>query len=192
MTAAVAPRVLIAGVGYRNLRDHSVGPLMIDRLESHQWTGDVSVEDLSFGPIAVVQRLQDDSPERAFGLAIFVAGVSRPPLRDPGSLTCYRWDAILPGADDVQRAVTEAVTGVIALDNTLTVCGHFRTLPAEVVVVEVEPQNHEFGDGFSPPVAQAFDAAHELIIALAEHPERVTALPTRALGGWVAAPVEDR
>ena len=25
-------RVLIAGVGYRNLRDHSVGPELIDRL----------------------------------------------------------------------------------------------------------------------------------------------------------------
>lgn len=188
----MAPRVLIAGVGYRNLRDHSVGPLMIDRLAAHPWIGDVSVEDLSFGPIAVVQRLQDDPPERAFGLVIFVAGVSRPPLRDPGSITCYRWDGILPGDEEVQRAVTEAVTGVIALDNTVTVCGHFRTLPTDVVVVEVEPENHEFGDGFSPPVARAFDAVHESLIALAEHPERVAALPIRALGGWVAAPVGDR
>ena len=35
--------------------------------------------------------------------------------------------------------MTEAVTGVIALDNTLVVTRHFGGLPDEVVVIEVEP-----------------------------------------------------
>lgn len=184
--------MLIAGVGYRNLRDHSVGPLLVDRLESRAWAAstEVSVEDLSFGPIAVVQRLQDDPPERAFALAIFVAGVPRPPLREPGSVSAYRWDGVLPPDEEVQRAVTEAVTGVIALDNTITVCGHFRTLPPVVVVVVVEPKNHEFGDGFSAPVARAFEEAQALIVRLAEDPDSAQALPERALGGWVAAATE--
>lgn len=185
-------RVLIAGVGYRNLRDHSVGPLMVDRLEPRSWRGEVSVEDLSFGPIAVVQRLQDDPPERRFDLAIFVAGLPRPPWREPGSVTCYRWDGVLPDPEEIQRAVTEAVTGVIALDNTLTVCGHFQVLPPQVVVVEVEPLVHEFGEEFTAPVARAFDEARERIISLAESPDRVAGLPVRALGGWLAAGVEDR
>ena len=169
-------RVLIAGVGYRNLRDFSVGPLMVDRLERRRFAGEVSVEDLSFGPIAVVQRLEDDPPDRQFSLAIFVAGVPRPPWREPGSITCYRWDGLLPGDDEIQRAVTEAVTGVIALDNTLTVCGHFKVLPADVVIVEIEPLIHEFGDDFSDSVARAFERAYDLIVALAESPEKISGL----------------
>lgn len=188
----MASRVLIAGVGYRNLRDFSVGPLMVDRLEGHRFAGDVSVEDLSFGPIAVVQRLEDDSPERRFSLGIFVAGVPRPPSREPGAISCYRWDGVLPGDEEIQRAVTEAVTGVIALDNTLTVCGHFRVLPANVVILEIEPLIHEFGDEFSDPVARAFRQAHDLIVALADSPEKVADLPVRALGGWLPAGVAER
>lgn len=188
------PRVLIAGVGYRNLRDHSVGPLMVDRLAGRAFGGTaaVSVEDLSFGPIAVVQRLEDDLPDNPFDLAIFVAGYPRAPLREPGTLVCYRWDGVLPDADEVQRAVTEAVTGVIALDNTLTVCGHFRVLPREVVVVEIEPLIHEFGDDLSLPVAAAFDQAHDLVVRLAEDTESVHELPLRALGGLLPAMVAGR
>lgn len=185
-------RVLIAGVGYRNLRDHSVGPLMVDRLSDRVFGGDavVSVEDLSFGPIAVVQRLEDDLPDNPFDLAIFVAGYPRAPLREPGTLACYRWDGVLPDNEEVQRAVTEAVTGVIALDNTLTVCGHFRVLPRAVVVVEIEPLIHEFGDDFSQTVAAAFDLAHDLIVRLAEDPDSVRELPLRALGGSLPALAE--
>ena len=186
-------RVLIAGVGYRNLRDHSVGPLMVDRLSERVFGGDavVSVEDLSFGPIAVVQRLEDDLPDNPFDLAIFVAGYPRAPLREPGTLACYRWDGVLPDYEEVQRAVTEAVTGVIALDNTLTVCGHFRVLPREVVVVEIEPRIHEFGDDLSEAVAAAFDRAHDLVVRLAENPGAAERLPRRALGGWLTVAVEE-
>lgn len=187
-------RVLIAGVGYRNLRDHSVGPLMVDRLAGRAFggTADVRVEDLSFGPIAVVQRLEDDLPENPFDLAIFVAGYPRAPLREPGALACYRWDGVLPDNAEVQRAVTEAVTGVIALDNTLTVCGHFRVLPAEVVVVEIEPLIHEFGDELSGTVAAAFDQAHDLVVRVAEDPDSVHELPLRALGGLLPVSVDGR
>ena len=187
------PRVLIAGVGYRNLRDHSVGPLMVDRLSDRVFGGDavVSVEDLSFGPIAVVQRLEDDLPDNPFDLAIFVAGYPRAPIREPGTLACYRWDGLLPDNEEVQRAVTESVTGVIALDNTLTVCGHFRVLPREVVVVEIEPLIHEFGDDLSEPVAAAFEQAHDMIVRLAEHPDDAERLPLRALGGWLPVTVDE-
>lgn len=187
-------RVLIAGIGYRNLRDYSVGPLMVDRLAEHRFGGpaSVSVEDLSFGPIAVVQRLEDDLPDGRFDLGIFVAGYPRAPLREPGVLAPYRWDAVLPGHEEIQRAVTEAVTGVIALDNTLTVCGHFQVLPRRVVVVEIEPLIHEFGEEFSEPVARAFEDAHALIISLAEAPEGAESLPVRALGGSLPLGVEER
>ena len=176
-------RVLIAGVGYRNLRDHSVGPELIDRLAGHRWQGDVSVEDLSFGPIAVVQRLQDDAPECRFTRAIFVAGISRAPWRNPGEVCAYRWDGVLPAAAEIQQSVSEAVTGVILLDNTLIVARHFGVLPEEIAVVEVEPLLHEFGDGFSEPVARGFQEACRIVVELAEHPEHAAGLPVRPLGG---------
>src|SRR5690349_5848379 len=130
-------RVLVAGVGYRYLRDHSVGAAVADRLGGRAWQGDVVVEDLSYNPIAVVQRLEDDPPDRRFDRAVFVSSVERPGRR-PGTVTAYRWDGALPPADEIQRAVAEGVTGVIALDNTLVVAAHFEALPPEVLVIEVE------------------------------------------------------
>ena len=187
-------RVLVAGVGYRDLRDYSVGPVMVDRLAGHRFAdrAEVSVEDLSFGPIAVVQRLEDDPPERRFDLGIFIAGFPRAPQRQPGDLVAYRWDGVLPGDEEIQRAVTEAVTGVIALDNTLTVCGHFRVLPRTVVVIEIEPLIHEFGDPFSEPVAEAFERAIALVVSVANDPEQADALPVRALGGGLPVGAEAR
>ena len=185
----MSERVLIAGVGYRNLRDHSVGPELTDRLAGHRWQGDVSVEDLSFGPIAVVQRLEDDAPERRFTRAIFVAGISRAPWRTPGQVYAYRWDGVLPDAAEIQRSVSEAVTGVILLDNTLIVARHFGALPEEIAVVEVEPLVHEFGDGFSEAVVQGFEEACRIVKELAETPSRTAALPVRPLGGGFEARV---
>jgi hydrogenase maturation protease len=180
-------RVLVAGVGYRYLRDHSVGGAVADRLAGRDWPGDdVVVEDLSYNPIAVVQRLEDDPPGRRFDRAVFVASVERPGRR-PGTLTAYRWDGALPPPDEIQRAVAEAVTGVIALDNTLVVAAHFEALPPEVVVIEVEPAEHEFGEVFSGAVAQACDAACDLATALATDAGAAARLPRGPLGGPLAA-----
>ena len=52
--------VLIGGVGYRNLRDHSAGVKVTDALAAWAWPAGVIIEDLSYNPIAVVQRLEDD------------------------------------------------------------------------------------------------------------------------------------
>jgi Ni,Fe-hydrogenase maturation factor len=77
-------RVLVAGVGYRNLRDHSCGVVLADRLAAREWPPHVSIEDLSYNPIAVVQRLQDDPPDRRFALAILIGALPRPG-QPPGS-----------------------------------------------------------------------------------------------------------
>lgn len=178
-------RVIVAGVGYRNLRDHSVGVAVVDRLEARPWPADVVVEDLSYNPIAVVQWLEDEPADRRFERAVVVAAVER--RRAPGTVTAYRWDGVLPGDEEIQRAVTEAVTGVIALDNTLIVTRHFGALPDEVIVVEVEPAVHEFGEAFSDAVAGAFDVVCEQVVALATGPDAARRLPRSPLGGPVAA-----
>ncbi len=184
-------RVLVAGVGYRDLRDHSVGGAVVDRLAGYPWPHDVCVEDLSYNPVAVVQRLQDEPPDRPFDRAVFVGSVERAG-RPAGTVAAYRWDGVLPPAEDIQRAVSEAVTGVIALDNTLVVARHFDALPDDVVVIEVEPADHAFGDGFTDAVAEAFEAACRLATALASGAGAAAALPRRPLGGGVPAGVRRR
>ena len=159
-------RVIVAGVGYRNLRDHSVGVTVADRLLDRRWASDVVVEDLSYNPIAVGQRLEDEPAERRFTRAVVVGAVERGD-RVPGAVTAYRWDGVLPSDEEIQRAVTEAVTGVIALDNTLVVTRHFGALPEDVVVIEVEPGPQEFGESFSEPVARVVDQVCELVVRLA-------------------------
>lgn len=178
-------KVLVAGIGYRNLRDHSAGVAIADQLAGRAWPADVSVEDLSYNPVAVAQRLEDDPPARRFARVIFVAAVSRP-SRLPGTVRAYRWDGVLPPDDEIHRAVCDAVTGVIHLDNTLIVARHLGALPDAVAVVEVEPLVHEFGDAFSAPVADAVARARELVVTLATDPAAAEALPLAALGGAIA------
>ncbi len=178
-------RVLIGGVGYRNLRDHSFGVLAVEALAARAWPADVSVEDISYNPIAVVQRFEDDPPERRFGLAIILGAVERG--RPAGTLTAYRWDTVLPDASGIQSAVGEAVTGVIALDNTLVVTRHFGALPP-AVVLEVEPGVHTFGQELSPAVTQALDRACELVTGLALDPSTAGRLSEAPLGGGASVP----
>jgi hydrogenase maturation protease len=190
-TTAANVRVIVAGVGYRNLRDHSVGVEVADHLETIPWAHDVVVEDLSYNPIAVGQRLEDEPPGRRFERAVVVAAVERSG-RPPGTVAVYRWNGALPTDEEIQRAVTEAVTGVIALDNTLVVTRYFGALPEEVVVVEVEPAVHEFGDTFSGVVGRQFEGICDLVQTLATDADAVERLPRAPLGGPALAGVTTR
>jgi Ni,Fe-hydrogenase maturation factor len=74
--------------------------------------------------------------------------------RQPGTITTYRWDQQLPDNDEVQSRVSEAVTGVISLDNTLVVCGALGGFPGDVRVVEIEPASEEWGERLSPEIEE--------------------------------------
>ncbi len=145
MSAAAPTQTLIAGVGYRNLRDLSFGPTLIDVAGELEWPPDVAIEDLSYGPIAVYQWFLEN-PER-FGRAIFVAAAVRG--RTPGSLYRYDWPGTSAKSEDhedeVQARIGEALTGVIGVDNLLIICGHFGVLPHHVSVIEVEPEDESWG-----------------------------------------------
>ena len=175
-------RVLVGGIGYSNLRDHSFGVLVAQALMGRTWQGTVRVEDLSYGPIAVVQRLEDDPVGRRPERLIVVSAVQRQG-REPGRLTAYRWNGRLPYASHVHTAVCEAVTGVIAMDNTLIVAQHFGVLPGEVAFVDVQPATHDLGEELCAPVAAAFGRATELVVLLAEHTAAAARLPELPLGG---------
>ena len=173
-------RVLIGGIGYRNLRDHSFGVVLVDALATLEWPPGVCVEDISYNPIAVVQRLQDEPVDGGFELAVIVGALQRPG-RMPGTLSVYRWDNVLPGAHEIHEAITEAVTGIISLDNTLVVARHFEALPATVVVVEIEPDAHEFGSSLTPAVDAALVEAREAVTQLALEPATAARVPAGSL-----------
>jgi hydrogenase maturation protease len=159
----VPARTLIGGVGYWFLRDGSLGPAIAVELAQERWPHEVAVEDLSYGPIAVMQRIQDVRPP--FERLVLVSAVRRG--RVPGTVFVYRWDGRLPDEDEVQARVAEAVTGVISLDNLLAVVGFFGALPEEVLIVEVEPEDEGWGEGFSAAVEAARPRVLETVRELA-------------------------
>jgi hydrogenase maturation protease len=149
-------RILVAGVGYTCLSDLSVGPLLIERLQRQEWAAGVVVEDLSYGPIDVLFRLQASPPFRA---AIFATAVHRG--RPPGSVHRAVWAEPALPPDELQSRIAEAVTGVISLDNLLHILRHFGALPAEVVVLEVEPLSETWGLDLTAPVQAALVEVEE-------------------------------
>lgn len=143
-------RVLVGGVGYRFLRDLSFGPLLTDALRTESWPEGVEVEDLSYGPVGILHNFD---ARAAYDCLVLIAGVKRG--RPPGSVTQYRWDGRLPDEEEIQARVEEAGSGVISLDNLLVFLTYFRRLPEEVVVIEVEGAEEDWGEGFTPEVERA-------------------------------------
>ncbi len=151
--------VLVSGIGYSNLSDMSFGRVLLSTLAEIDWPPEVQVEDLNFGPIMIYQWLEE-SPIK-FDRAVLVGAAKRD--REPGTLEVYRWNGQLPADAEIQARIEEAITGVIDLDNLLIVCKHFGVLPDDVRIVEVEPENEEWGLGFSPVVAARVDEAIEAV-----------------------------
>ncbi len=166
-------RSLIAGIGYINLSDSSVGPIAAAELKKHGWPNEVSVEDLSYGPIAVVHNLHDASPlyDRLILITAADFGAKPPAMR------WSRWEAKLPDASIVQRRIEEALSGVIDWTNLLVVLQQFEALPPEVFVIAVQPVETSFGmeltAGVSALLPEVLRLAREL--ALAPTPAEVTA-----------------
>lgn len=141
-------RVLVGGVGYRNLRDGSIGPWVVEQLEGRAGGG-LEVEDVSYHPVGLHQNLTDREP---YDRVVLVGATARG--REPGTLDAYRWDGQLPPSEEIQACVSEAVTGVISLPNVLVVCGAFGGFPDDVRVIEIEPADEGWGEGFSPVVEE--------------------------------------
>lgn len=146
-----AKRVFIGAVGYTNLRDLSVGLKVLEDIQQLEWPAGVEIDDLSpGGPIAAVHRFRDVP---LYDRVILIGAVGR--TRQPGQVYCYRWDGCLPGRDEIQMCVSEGVTGIISLDNLLIVGGYFGIWPPDMIVVEIEPCNEDWGADFSEPVQAA-------------------------------------
>ena len=178
----MSERTLVAGVGYCHMSDLSVGPFLADRFTREAWPAGVDVDDLSYGPVAVAQTLEDARP--AYDRIGFVAAVDRG--LPPGRLRSYRWDGVLPGPDEVQARVGQAITGIVDLDNLLVVVRQFGALPPAVFVVEVQPENQEFGVTFSGTIESLLHDIARIARDLAEDRDASARCPIAGLGGPAA------
>ena len=152
--------ILVAGVGYQYLSDLSFGPKLVERLRGMSWPDEVRIEDFGYGPIAILDWFEE-SPGRRFERAILAGAVERG--RAPGTLSTYAWLETSPDPDLVQERVSEALTGVISLENLLIVAQHFGALPAETSVVELEPVEKEWGADLSALGEKRLEQAVEWI-----------------------------
>ncbi len=150
---------LIGGVGLPWLRDLDFGTNWLARAAELHWPDGIILEDLSYAAHRVMHRLQELQPARVILLGCMPRG------EDPPG-TIRRYDlADTPPVDDeeVHERLAESVGGIIDLDHTLAVCRHWDALPADTVVIEVEPAESEFGWGFSEPVEAAVATVLEMV-----------------------------
>ncbi len=148
--------ILVAGVGYQHLSDLSFGSVMVERMKTMEWPEEVQIEDFGWGPISILHWFEE-SPGRKFGRAIFAGAVERG--REPGQLYTYAWLADKPDPEVVQERISEALTGVISLENLLIIAHHFEALPADTSVIELEPVEQEWGSELSEAGRQRLEEA---------------------------------
>jgi hypothetical protein len=136
---------LIGIVGYSPVLDaYPLGPQLMLGLE-RRFAGleGIAIENMTWGPIHIVQHFQDDDGPRPARL-ILIGG--SPNSASPGAVTAYKWGGGKLPAALLQERVYEAVTGIVDIDNTLAIGEHFGIWPAEVYVVEVDLPMNCFGD----------------------------------------------
>jgi hypothetical protein len=142
--------ILVGTIGYHNLRDFSLGPKLLPDLRAMTWPPGVVVEEMNWGPIAIVQNFQ--ALTTPYDRVVLLVANRR--QRPTGTITVYRWRGGLPPPDEIQDRVAEAVTGVISSDNLLIVGEYFKIWPEEVLIVDVEPGPEEAGDTLTPLIRE--------------------------------------
>lgn len=153
-------RVLVCGVGYRFLRDNAVGVWVTDTLAPQASNG-IEFEDLGYHPVAFTQNLNERPP---YDRIIFVGSADRG--REPGTITTIRYDHLLPDPNEIQERVADSTTGTISLDNLVIVAEAFKALPEDVWIVEIEPADETWGDGFSPTIEAKLPEIMETVWSL--------------------------
>ena len=141
---AQAPDVLIGIVGYTPVVDaYPLGPKLMAALDARlAGRGGIAVENMSWGPIHIVQRFQDEGAARPRRLVLVgAASVSS----SPGRVRAFRWMGGSLPAQVMQERMYEAVTGIIDIENTLIIGAHFGVWPDEAYSVEVDLAADTFG-----------------------------------------------
>lgn len=153
MTASI----LVGGVSELFQSDLDLGRIAVERLQSEGWGEQVLVEDLHYGAVAVVQRLEDLDPETL----VLISAVRRD--RVPGCVERRRIEPSPLSVEELQVAVGDAVTGYVHVDLIIDVATGLGALPPRTVVVEVEPERTDAGEGLSEPGTAGLEEALEVV-----------------------------
>jgi hypothetical protein len=151
--------VLVGGIYELFQSDLDLGRLAVEQLRREELGPDVLAEDLHYGAVAVVQRLEELRPDAL----VLVTAVRRD--RPPGTVERRRVEPQPVEPKDFQAAIGDAVTGYVHIDLLLEVAGGFEALPPRTVAVEVEPETTGSGEGLSRPAAEGLELALELVRA---------------------------
>ena len=137
-------RVLVGIVGHSPILDrYPLGPLLMQDLQSRdRGTAVVDIENMTWSPIHVTQRLQDQ--QTSYDRTVLI-GSSAGCLK-PGNVVVHRWRGGEMSTLKLQERVYEGVTGVVSLDNTLVIGDYFKVWPDEVFTVEVDLPGDAFGE----------------------------------------------
>ena len=134
---------LIGIVGYSPVLDaYPLGPKLMAALEAAVAGQDVAIENMTWSPIHIVQRFQDEGAVRPRRLVLMGAASV---VAEPGRVRAFRWTGGSLPAQRLQERVYEAVTGIVDIENTLAIGTHFGVWPDEVFTVEVELEADTFG-----------------------------------------------
>jgi hydrogenase maturation protease len=151
--------VVVGGVAHLYQGDLDLGRHVVERLAQEDLGRDVVVEELSYGAVAVAQRLQELAP----ATLVLVGAKARG--RDPGTVERWQVTALPRTPEEVQRSIADAVTGYIDIDLVLDVCHGLGALPSETILVDVEPAAVEPATSLSPHAELAVERALELVRA---------------------------
>jgi len=142
-------KILIGTVGYHNMGNHSLGPALLPMLQTLKWPKGVEVEEMNWGPIAIVQKFQ--SLASPYNRVILLVAIERQE-RNIGDIDVFRWMGRLPDKEMIQACVGDAVTGVISVENLLIIGEYFKIWPGETFIVDVEPGPETAGIEFTDEV----------------------------------------
>ncbi|CAN5145862.1 hypothetical protein BH24PSE2_BH24PSE2_06620 [soil metagenome] len=154
-------RVLIGTVGYYAfVRGYPLGPAFMERLQRTLRSPGISIREMNWGPIAIVQQFE--SSAEVFDRVVLVGACDRG--LPQGTVTLRRWLGGKLAEAAVQERVFEAVTGVIRLDNLLVIGEHFGIWPDETLCVEISLAESTLSDGILAEVETGRAAGDERII----------------------------
>lgn len=153
-------KILIGNVGYHNLTNYSVGMFLLAKLKEMKWPDSVELDELNWGPIAIVQNFQ--AQKIPYSRVVILTALNRK-SRQIGELTLRKWEGGMPADKDIQACIGDAVTGVISVENLLIIGEHFKIWPKEVFIIDIEPGPEKTGPNLDPELESRLESLIHII-----------------------------
>ena len=149
--------ILVGGVAELFQGDLDLGRRAVLRLAEEELGEGVEVEELSYGGVAVAQRLQDLRPDALVLVAAHARGLR------PGAVERLVVGPSRLTPAELQLAVGDAVTGYVTIDLLIEVATAFEVLPETTVAIEVEPASVQPSETLTPEAEAALEDALSLV-----------------------------